>query len=127
MASAPASSKAADDRRAALAAGKKQRRVAVDAGSSARRLAPATISICASSTSPFERGPVQRGHAVALRGIDVGALLQQRREPPRAFLCIAASATTGVPCAERPAVSRGPDDANRAALVRRFIARFPEL
>ena len=68
-----------------------QRRVAAEARRR-RTLAPAYSSIGASSASPFMRRPVQRGHAVALRGVDVGALLQQR--PHRvASPRIAASAT----------------------------------
>ena len=44
----------------------------------ARMFAPADSSICVSAASPFDRRPVQRRHAVALRGVDVGAVLQQR-------------------------------------------------
>ena len=78
-------------------------------------LAPARSSMLGQRRVAVHRGPVQRGHAVALRRVDVGAALQQRarrprdrrpspRPPPRLGDCPAPTrptARTPRPCAPR--------------------------
>jgi hypothetical protein len=76
LASAPPAVSVSIDRGVAVLRGDQQRRVAADAR---RRLhvgprveqRPGEIDVA------LLRGPVQRGHAVALRRVDVGALLQE--------------------------------------------------
>ena len=89
----------------------------------ARELAPASSSISASARVAVHRRPMQRGHAVALRGVGVGAALEQlphrggvaghgRVGHRAAAVCACSSADAATVATARPASRR-----TRAAVI----------